>query len=315
MNRIYRVVRNSATGECKIASELASARGKRNRLSRAVASTLFLAAPLLGVAATASAAPLVELTGSNGWLSYTPPCDRITVPSTCPTETRGVQADFSGPFGDFSGNSALLVGANLSNSNSGPAVNGNLFITGGSAGISSSLYVGYENNAAGTVAISGEFSNWNSAGIMSVGNYGNGGMTIADGGNAQAFNIFVGSGETGVGDILVSGVAANGIRSGLLSAGSLYVGDNNDSVGGQPVNAGQGVLTVADGGVVTASQVYIGGRGGTGTVTVQGVNARGQEAQLNAEDVVVGMDSKGTLNIIDGGSVTDRSTIVGYDYG
>ncbi|HEL4403262.1 TPA: hypothetical protein UN285_002024 [Stenotrophomonas maltophilia] len=155
----------------------------------------------------------------------------------------------------------------------------------------------------------------NSAGIMSVGNYGNGGMTIADGGNAQAFNIFVGSGETGVGDILVSGVAANGIRSGLLSAGSLYVGDNNDSVGGQPVNAGQGVLTVADDGVVTASQVYIGGRGGTGTVTVQGVNASGQEAQLNAEDVVVGMDSKGTLNIIDGGSVTDRSTIVGYDYG
>lgn len=312
MNKIYRVVRNSTTGECKVASELASARGKRNRLSRAVASTLFLAAPMLGIAAAAGAAPLAELSGSNGILWYGAGCDTITVPSTCANETRTSQPDASGAALVFPNH--LLVGANLSNTNTGPAVSGNLSITGGATVNSTRLYVGYEGNTTGTVTVSGEGSRWNGGGTMSVGNYGSGTMTLSDGGYARGSNIYVGNFEGGSGDLLVSGISAGGMRSTLEAGSTLFVGNNNDYVDGQPIpTAGDGVVTLADGGLVRTVNGFIGGRSGTGTMTVQGVNANGQASQWSMTgDLLLGSDGEGALSIIDGGQVSNANAYVGY---
>ena len=86
MNKIHRVVRDSVTGKWVVTSELSRARGKSKSLVRSVAFTVLMAAPVLyGQGASAQQ---VELSGSNGWMTYSSPCDTITVPSTCANEQR-----------------------------------------------------------------------------------------------------------------------------------------------------------------------------------------------------------------------------------
>lgn len=294
MNKSYRTVWNEVLGAWVAVSEATRARGKRSQ-------TAVLAGAVLLAAAGTVQAQNVTLSGSNGRMTYTAPCDTITVPSTCATENRYVQPDSSGATLGVSG--ALLVGANLSNSNSGPAVNGSLSITNGGTASGGRLYAGYEGGTNGTVLIDGAGSRWNGGGTISIGNYGSASMTLSDGGYAGGTNGYVGNFAGSESTATVTGIGG-GTRSTWQSTGSLYVGDNNDFTATDPTPAaGKGVLMVSDGGLVASKSGYIGGRTGSGAVTVVGVNSGTSSEWAMTGQLVVGNTATGTLNVMDGGQV------------
>lgn len=145
----------------------------------------------------------------------------------------------------------------------------------------------------GTVTVSGSGSKLTADDVI-VGQYGIANVAIADGGVVESNRrVFIGDFAGASGTLTVSGGGSK-----LTAASNIIVGNN-----------GVGVLTVTDGGQVSAGQdVSIGDTAGSsGTVTVSG---SGSTLIANGR-VDVGDNGAGTLIVANGGQVSGDRLIIG----
>ncbi|HZF82796.1 MAG TPA: autotransporter domain-containing protein [Burkholderiaceae bacterium] len=306
MNRTHRTVWNETLGTWVAASEHA-----RNRSKRSGATVVAVATMLLAVGAEAQN---VTISGSNGSLGGDS-CNSVYVPSECATEYTTPLAPVStAAWTHTAAPAGVLIGANRSNSNSGPAVTGNATVTAGGTANTGRLWVGFENNATGSLNISGAGSRWTAGGIGVIGHYGTGSLTITDGGYLRSTNNYVGFAESGVGTVLVSGIAANGTRSRWEGTNNtLYLGGG--FVGPVTRPGGNGTVTIDDGGWITSTGggLRVGQAvDGVGLMTVRGVHSSGVASSFTTTGATfVGNFGTGTLNIENGGLVSNTSGAIG----
>lgn len=259
-------------------------------------------ATLMVLGVNSAGAQNVTFSGDNGVLGSG--CTAVTnVPSNCVSQTRNSLEAINAPTWSFSTapNTGVMIGANLSNSNTGSIANGSASITDGGTVQSAYVYVGFENNAIGSISISGAGSKWTSSSAGIVGHYGTGTLNILGGGQYNQVNpdnFWVGYGVTGKGVVTVSGVdTTTGTRSSLVSKNRIYIG-----------SAGEGELNILDGGIASSEYtMWVGeGASSTGRVTVSGVNqTSGDRSTLKIvnNQFWVGDFGHGTLNVLDGGIV------------
>ncbi len=142
-------------------------------------------------------------------------------------------------------------------------------------------YIGFASGSEGTVNVSGPGSTWKNSGELHVGDNGKGTLIIEDGGAVDSTRVRIGSFAGSEGTVTVKGTGA------IWKNTDLYI------------NTGQ--LTIADGGSVESARGFIGNKFNTeGTVSVSGENA----TWINSGSLIVGENSKGTLSIADGGTVS-----------
>jgi T5SS/PEP-CTERM-associated repeat protein/autotransporter-associated beta strand protein len=178
---------------------------------------------------------------------------------------------------------------------------GSLSIQDGGQVTDADAYLGYFGGATGSVLVSGinangTRSNFNTSATLDVGLDGTGTLTVMDGGKVSDYLGSIGDQAGSNGTVTVSGVNANGTASAWSNSSELYVGNN-----------GTGTLNVQNGGQVTDTNGYIGTQpGSNGTATVTGVSANGTASTWsNSASLIVGYLGTGTLNVQDGGSVSD----------
>ena len=145
--------------------------------------------------------------------------------------------------------------------------------------------------------ITGIGSSWNNFGILYVGGtsgasalrIGSDGLVEADSLRvANTGSVEVNNGQSTVAGLMVNGGLQTPVPGGLL--GSLIV-----------ANSSSGRMVVQSGGTVSNSLGTIGGvSGAVGSVLVQGANSK----WTNTDNVVVGLNGNGTLEVRDGGTLT-----------
>lgn len=312
MNKSYRTVWNEVLGAWVAVSEATRTRGKRSRCA-------VLAGAALLAATSAAQAQNVTLTGANGVLGGDI-CNSVYVPFECtPSETTAPLAPFSVASWNHLAPTipprpGVLIGANLSNSNSGPAVTGSATVTAGGTVNAGRLWVGFEANTTGSLSISGSGSRWTAGGIGVIGHYGTGSLTITDGGYLRSTNNYVAIYATSVGTVLISGIAADGTRSRWEGTNNtLYLGGGFVAPVSRP--GGNGTVTIEDGGwsTSTGGGLRVGqALGGVGVMTVRGVHANGTASSFTTTGpTYVGNFGTGTLNIENGGLVSNSSAAIG----
>ena len=174
---------------------------------------------------------------------------------------------------------------------------GMLTIQNGGTLADSSGIVGSLLGGLGTVTVTGVGSSWSNAAGVVVGGQGTGTLTIQEGGTLTGGGGSVGQFAGSNGTVTVTGPGSSWINglSGGLNIGSF----------------GTGTLMIANGGRVlniTAPAANIGlSAGSQGTVTVTGAGS----SWINSSGVNVGNFGTGTLNIQNGGAVTDLAGSVG----
>ena len=162
---------------------------------------------------------------------------------------------------------------------------GTLNISDGGVVSNTGCFIGYDDDAVGTVTVTGQWSKWINSSALSVGKYGEGTLNIADGGVVSNTWGTIGYWSDAVGTVTVTGEESEWNNSENLSVGS----------------RGNGTLIIEAGGVVSNATGLIGrDDDSVGTVTVTGEGS----AWNNSEDLSVGSSGDGTLNIEGGGVVT-----------
>jgi T5SS/PEP-CTERM-associated repeat protein len=171
----------------------------------------------------------------------------------------------------FSARSALAAITSSGNVNPHPATTttsdtlyigqtafGQMAIDAGSGVVSGTSYLGYEDAAYGTVTVSGTGSTWTTRRLI-IGERGGGELTIADGAAVNTSGtVDIANVEYSDGEVIVTG--ANSQWN--ISTGSLSIGD-----------AGDGSMTIENGGQVSSGSGTIGGFDGVGTVTISGMGS------------------------------------------
>ncbi len=191
---------------------------------------------------------------------------------------------------------------------------GTLNITGGGTVSNKAALVG--NIATGTILVTGTSSSWINSGSVQIGDggvpgfTGTGILTVEDGGKVSNTNGFLGYYYTGVGIATISGSDTSGNASTWENSQQLQVG-----------RYGSGTLNILNGGFVSNTGAYIGtyadGTGtGKGTVTVSGADGNGHDSTWQISgDFVVGYQGNGTVEIKDGGKVSNTGDVaLGYLY-
>lgn len=138
---------------------------------------------------------------------------------------------------------------------------------------------------------------------LTVGNGSNGTLTVIAGGAITGINnLYGGQGATGT--IIISGVAGTGTPSVLSVDGNSYIGSN-----------GTGAVEVLDGALFeNYSDVYLGTSGGSGSLTVSGVNAAFATAStVRASYLFLGNGGPytGTLRVAAGGQLDSLTSHIG----
>jgi len=222
---------------------------------------------------------------------------------------------------------------------------GTLNVLNGGDVSSTTGFVGNRSTANGTATVDGAGSTWTNYSDLYVGYEGTGRLNVLNGGSVSNANGYLGYNSSGVGTATVDGAgstwsssgslyvggsaaAAGGTglltvqNGGLVNAGSLLKVWNSGTVnvtGGQLVAGGPrpGVdasltigsyavasLSIVGGGDVSNTTGYLGyAVGGNGTATVDGVGS----TWANSGELCVGWSGTGTLNITNGGSVSNTS--------
>ena len=212
---------------------------------------------------------------------------------------------------------------------------------------SSSGYIGCLSGATGLVTVSGTGSKLNNSSNLSVGGTGNGRLIIERGGQATSGLTGIGYERGSSGEAVVTGPdsewAAYGLSIGVKGCGALtinsggqvsntgyygYVGENSGSTGTVLVDgqdscwttrglwvgrSGNGALTIQDGGRVNNTDdswgSYVGyGVGAGGAAVVTGLGS----IWTNVRELRIGDGGHGTLDIQDGGCVTNTLGYIGY---
>jgi T5SS/PEP-CTERM-associated repeat protein len=192
----------------------------------------------------------------------------------------------------------------------GGGISGTLTVDGGSGLLSSYGYVGWGGSSTnGLVTISGSGSTWTNGNDIMVGG-GSGTLNITNGGAVTSNNEFMvgyysgGSGTLNItgGGTLSDAYGSIGYYNGssgtvtVDGAGSKWSSSNNFFNNGGP-------LTITNGGAVDNVSGFIGNNSGaSGTVTVDGAGSKWTNS--GKLDVGCAGDGTGTLNIINGGSVS-----------
>ncbi len=156
---------------------------------------------------------------------------------------------------------------------------GSLNVTnGGAVSVTGSSFIAYNAGSTGSASVSG--GSWETKGALFVGRSGTGELNISKNGYISV------SGSTVLGYNVgsVGAVTVKGTNSRLIASATMVVG-----------NAGRGTLSVADGGVVSASGSFIVGYASSsyGEVTVSGSNA-----QFNTQNgLAIGYLGTGSVSI------------------
>src|ERR1700722_10743489 len=197
----------------------------------------------------------------------------------------------------------LAAGASLSAFSAvtvGQNGDGTLLINGGASinGLGSSDTIGGTAGDAASVVVTGPGSEWNSAGELTVGDFGGGSLTISGQGGAIAMStplvpaLLLGAGAGGAGTITVTGAGSRASLVGLIVAGQSGTGSLTVENLGTVISGGS-TLAPAQG--VEVAQLS----GGTGSITVSG----GQSLLTNTGGFVVGDAGVGSMAIDGGGTV------------
>ncbi len=217
----------------------------------------------------------------------------------------GVVSNSTGYLGFNSGSTgtASVDGANSKWTNSwgisvGESGSGTLKITnGGTVANEWYNYIGNKSGSTGTVSVDGANSNWTNSGGLLVGNSGNGTLNISNGGvvSSSAGHLGYNSGSTGT-------VTVDGANSQWTNSWGISVGES-----------GSGTLIITNGGTVAGKWFdYIGNKSGSaGMVSVDGTNSQ----WTSSSSLTVGNSGSGTLNIANGGAVSNTTGDIGYNLG
>ena len=231
-----------------------------------------------------------------------------TMAGTRPVCAQSVSGSGVNPGGITSPN--WVVGTDLTVSAPSPGT-GSLMIEDGGTVTNDSGFVGNGAAEQGEVTVSGQdtignASTWTNNGDLTIGQDGKGILSVTGGGVVSSAWGYIGAGAGSQGDVTVSGRGANGNASIWTIAGQFYVGE-----------AGAGTLSILDGGTVSSSVATIGNSGtGTGTVTVSGHDSNGNASTWNnTNQIHIGEDGVGTLNILDGGVVNSGQGLIGANGG
>ena len=139
-------------------------------------------------------------------------------------------------------------------------------------------------------------------GNLHVGDEGNGTLNVQNGGMVSNNLGFIGDKTGAIGTVNVDGTDPGGNPSTWTNALDLFVGDQ-----------GNGTLNITGGGTVS-SRITVLGRtiNAEGTVTVNGADSNGNPSTwANEFGLTVGESGEGTLNISEGGSVSNTSVSIG----
>ncbi|KAA0685953.1 hypothetical protein DTW90_34775 [Neorhizobium sp. P12A] len=226
-----------------------------------------------------------EVTNQNGYIGATTgSVSRTVAPSN---------VTVSGSGSTWSNSSQLFVG---------DAGTGELDILGGGLVESGIGLVGNQNGGNGAVTVSGYGSYWNNSNQIDICNEGTGTLSVENGGMVTSSEGDIGgttgSADTGDGTVTVSGNDGDGHAS-TWNTGNVYVG----FMGTGRFNIFDGGLVTSDGGGGAAATGYIGySSGSTGIVTVS--SSTGDVSTWTVtNDIEVGVDGVGTLNVEKGGKV------------
>ena len=163
---------------------------------------------------------------------------------------------------------------------------GTLNITGGGRVSDFSGSIGHGVGSEGTVNVE-KGSVWTNGGDLNIGYAGTGTLNITDGG--QVSNVdecYIGFSRGAKGKVTVTGKDST-----WINGGRIFIGNGNGCTG---------MLNIENGGWVTNGEGIVGNLANSnGTVTVTGKDS----VWINKENLTVGNEGNGTLNIKDGGLV------------
>ncbi|MBM7060771.1 autotransporter outer membrane beta-barrel domain-containing protein [Pseudomonas sp. UL073] len=283
---------------------------RRNKLAQAVAlsgaTLLVVFGTTLSHAATINAGQIVTVPGSHSTPWSFP--DSLTVGDTSSgtliITSGGSVSSGSGFIGRrISGTGMVTVSGAGSEFTSGPGLsvgfdgNGTLAILdGGHVTSTTNSYIGVSLNSIGLATVSGVDSQWNTNGLLRVGQTGNGTLEITDGGVVSNTQGYVGYETAGTGTVSVNGPGSRWNNSSDLSVGT----------------SGIGTLNITNSGSVSDTAGMIGSTAnGRGAVTVDGAGS----AWTNSSTLTVGNLGNGALTLSNDGTASAVSATVAANSG
>jgi len=196
---------------------------------------------------------------------------------------------------------------------------GELTVRNGSTASSSALRIGFSGSGAtGTVTIDGPGTTF-TAGTLFTGNgtNNNGDLIISDGAlltitGAANGNTTVGDDGTGLATITVTG--DNGGPSTLDAAGFMWIGGSDNE------NGGDATIDIEEGGLMNSDGAIVGfgnggGSDGTGVVNITGPESFWNAIANGTNDLFIGDNGNGTLNVTAGGRVDADALVIGDEAG
>jgi T5SS/PEP-CTERM-associated repeat protein len=235
----------------------------------------------------------------------------------------------------------------------GAAGNGYLdLFSGGSVAVSTSVVLASLSGSSGNISVSSTGSSL-SAQSLTIGAAGSGYLTVSSGGTASWNRLYLAVQPGSQGTAIFSGVNLNldtidftGNGSATLrmgwegwgtanspvtattsapvvlggssgSSGSIFVSGTGSSLSAQSLTiggAGTGLLTVSNGGVVTADTVVVGRDAlPPWSYTSGGISVSGAGSSMSAQSLTIGAAGSGSLTVSSGGVVTADTVVVGQD--
>ena len=204
---------------------------------------------------------------------------------------------------------------------------GTLNVTAGGQATSGNSFIGYREHSAGTAAVTGTGSHWQTGDLV-VGSSGTGTLTVGAGGQVSSSISAVGDAPGSTGTATVTGTGSQW-QTGDLVVGSSGTGTLRIENGGR-VESKSARVGLMEGGTGTAvvdgadslwkisnDEALPGGMdtAGSGTVTVSNggaIQVDGSTAVLSvADDITIGSTGQGTLSIANGGSALSGSAVIG----
>jgi T5SS/PEP-CTERM-associated repeat protein len=172
--------------------------------------------------------------------------------------------------------------------------------SGGSVAVNSSVFFGYAQNSTSIVTIDGTGSSLSAAGEMHVGDSGTGTLTVSNGANiANNTRAIISIGSTATGTVNIDG-------------GS-WANNGEHNIGW----TGDGTMNISNGGTVSGTYGSIARyAGSTGVVNVDGTGSIWTNTlDLSMGGSVLGGsggNNNGSLNITNGGVVSNRNGVIGH---